>query len=190
MDAAQSVMEPMIACDIVKRFMERASACLPAAANNLKDLLSNLETIIVEAQADKAPRSAREQAGSMCALAAYTHDKHFSKRTDLTCPIALSVDERSATRAYLDAYYARRTKPRPTGDATLDRQLADLAASRDAMCGCADAACVQQTDKMVDAAVKPVPKAMPDAMDDSEAILDEVSRCSSRIENGIKDEFP
>lgn len=180
----------MTICDIARRFLNRAIDCVPGAANELKDRLAGLETVIAYSQADKAPRSAREKAGSMCALTAYTHDKHLSTRTDLTCPIAIRVDERSAIRAYLDAYYGRRTKPRLTGDAAIDRQLADLAASRDAMCSCADVACVRTMHETVDAAVKPVPKEMPNAMADSEAILDEVSRCSGRIEYGVKDAYP
>lgn len=188
-DAAQSRIEPMTVCDIARRFLKRASSCVPGAAKELQGTLSNLETMIVEAHAEKAPQSARDQVGSMCAMTAYSHDKHLSTATDLTCPIALSADERSATRTYLDAYYGRRTKPRPTGDAALDRELAALAASRDAMCSCVDVACVQQTHKIVDAAVKPVPKERTDAMADSEALIDEVSRCSNRIEN-VGDIYP
>jgi hypothetical protein len=93
-------------------------------------------------------------------------------------------------RTFFAAYYGRRTKPRVTGKATIDRQLADLAASPDAICACADLACVNSANKVVDASVKPIPPEMKTAMEDGEALLDEVTRCAERVEAGLPAQLP
>jgi hypothetical protein len=185
-DAAVADVDPMVFCDIAKALLKRGIQCAPAAATKLQAMLDAVDRTVAEV--DPAFRSARERTGASCALTAHVYDEQLAAVTaftDVKCSPTLTADERARTRAYLHAHYGRRTKPRPTGDATIDRQLAELAASRDAMCSCTDRACMHAAHKTVTAAVKPIPREMQDAMADGEAILDEVSRCADRIENNL-----
>lgn len=184
-DAAISV-DPMTLCDLAVRFHGRAIACAaPEAAKPLEDALANTKLMIDEANSATAPRNAREKIAALCALSTVAQAARFSPRTDLRCPVALSADELERIRAYLEAHYGRRTKPRPSGDTALDKQLTELAASRDVMCSCTNADCIRQAHETVNAAVGPIPRENRGAMEDGEAIIDEVSRCAEGIELGI-----
>lgn len=184
-DAAGPAVEPMALCEEAMRFLHHAIDCAPtdlraALASNA----TNLEMIVHGITAD-TPQNGRESAGALCAISAYSFDRELATHTDKKCAVALTSAERLRVRDYLAAYYARRTSPRPTGDRSLDDQLSALAAARDTMCACTEIKCVDGTQKIVDAAVKPVPRDMQAAMDDAEAIVDEVTRCSGRVEAGI-----
>lgn len=183
-DESVRAEDSMKFCDEATRLLRQGIDCMPSGADETKSTLSNLESLISEVTVD-APRSARERTAALCALTAVAFDIQLRSRTDLTCSASLAVDEHARNRAYLVAYYGHRTKPRPTGDSRLDLQLSELAAARDTMCSCAELSCVQQAQKTVDAAVKPIPREMQTAMEDAASLVDDVSRCAERIESGL-----
>ncbi|HEY5924787.1 MAG TPA: hypothetical protein VIV11_24070 [Kofleriaceae bacterium] len=162
-------------CATTKELVKRAIACAPRSANMLRDTLRDLE----HGEPADAPLDAHERWAAICAGIAKAYDDNLV-RGGPAC--ALTVDERVRNDAFLAAYYGRRTKPRPTGDATVDKNLADLARARDVLCACPDEECVRAAHKIVTAAVKPIPDELTAAMEDGVAISDEVSRCADRIE--------
>ena len=128
-----------------------------------------------------APLPERERSVQMCADLAKAWDDQI-----VGVPAcSFTMEERAVNDAFLAAYYGRRTIPRATGDATVDKNLADFAVARDVLCACTDEECVRRTDKIVTASVKPVPRELPTAMADFEGISDEVSRCTSRIQQAV-----
>jgi len=162
-------------CETTKRLIERAIRCVPSSADRLRDTLRDLEP---DVPSETLPAE-HERRAAMCAGIARSYDEQLAA-LDPAC--ALTSDERTRNDAFLAAYHGRRTKPRPTGDAHIDENLAELAAARDVLCACSDEECVRASHAIVTDAVKPVPRELEAAMQDGEAILDEVSRCAQRIE--------
>jgi hypothetical protein len=165
-------------CATTKQLLERAIRCAPRSADMLREALRTFEQYVPT----DGPLSDRERWASICAGTAKNYDDQLAG-TDPAC--RLTVDERTRNDAFLAAYYGRRTRPRPTGDATLDKNLADFAAARDVLCACTDEECVRTANKTVTAAVKPVPPELTAAMEDAVAISDEVSRCEDRIKEDV-----
>jgi hypothetical protein len=169
-----------VICETEKRLMERAIKCAPRSADKLKSVQEATAFGFAAGGLDHAPRSAVERWASLCALTAKAYDEQLAG-TDCR----LTDEERVRNEAFLAAYFGRRTKPRATGDATIDKNLAELAAARDALCACTDEDCVRAARKVVTDAIEPLPREMPDATEDGVAISDEVSRCAERIENDV-----
>lgn len=169
-----------VICETEKRLMERAIKCAPRSADKLKSVQDATAFGFAAGGLDHAPRSAVERWASLCALTAKVYDEQLAG-TDCR----LTDEERVRNDAFLAAYFGRRTKPRATGDANIDKNLAELAAARDALCACTDEDCVRAARKVVTDAIKPVPREMPNAMEDGVAISDEVTRCAERIENDM-----
>jgi hypothetical protein len=162
-------------CVTTKVFLDRLIPCASRSATFLREVQRDLVTAPPDALL-----SARENAAAGCANLSVNFDGQLE---GVLPECRLTNDERATAEAFLVAYYGRRTKPRPTGDATIDKNLAELAAARDALCACRDEDCQRAADKGVTAAVKPIPREMTAAMDDGVAISDEVSRCTERIQN-------
>src|SRR5690606_14469692 len=120
------------------------------SADELRETLRFLEQDVP----GDGPLADRERWASICAEIGKTYDDAVAASSP-AC--TLTVDERTRNDAFLAAYYGRRTKPRPTGDAVVDKNLADLAAARDVLCACTDEECIRTANKAVTAAVKPVP---------------------------------
>lgn len=172
-------------CEIEKRLLDQMIDCIPDEAARAKSLRATLDDILSGQGSAGAPRSARERTGALCAFGAYADDQQFSTRSDLRCRVALDRHERESVRDYLIEYYRRRTTPRRTDNAAIDRKLGELAASRDAVCACATADCVRVAETAVYEVLTPIPPEVTGAVVDAEAILDEVSRCRARIVDGM-----
>jgi len=162
-------------CVTTKLFIDRVIPCASRSATFLREVQRDLVTVPPD-----APMSARENAAAGCASLSVNFDAQL---VGALPECRLTSGERVNAEAFLAAYYGRRTKPRLTGDATVDKSLTELAAARDALCACPDEDCVRAADKVVTAAVKPIPREMTAAMEDGVAISDEVSRCTERIQN-------
>lgn len=165
-------------CATAKQLVERAIRCTSRSADTLRETLRSLDQDVPT----DGPISDRERWASICAGIAKAYDDQLAG-SDPAC--RLTVDERTRNDAFLAAYYGRRTKPRPTGDAIVDKNLADFAAARDVLCACTDEECVRTANTTVTAAVKPVPPEPTAAMEDAVAISDEVSRCEDRIKQDV-----
>lgn len=166
-------------CVIARALMDRAVQCASRSADFLREVRDGLPV-----DPPGTPLSARESTAAMCANTALHFDDELVRALP-TC--RLTRDERVRTEAFIATYYGRRTKPRPTGDAEVDKNLSELAATRDALCACPDEECLRAAEKAVTAAVKPVPRELTNAMEDGVAISDEVSRCAERIKDAAAD---
>lgn len=165
-------------CATTQQLIQRAIRCAPRSADMLRETSRSLEQDVPTDE----PLAARERWASLCAGIAKVYDDQLAG-SDPAC--RLTVDERTRNDAFLEAYYGRRTTPRPTGDATVDKNLADFAAARDVLCACTDEACIRTANKAVTAAARPVPPELTAAMEDAVAISDEVSRCEDRIKQDV-----
>jgi hypothetical protein len=162
--------------------LERLRACLtPDGAKALADPLYGVERSMRNA----TTRSQRARASGECAMTAKAYDDSATAE-GAPAMCTFTADERARNTAALAAYYDRRTAPRPTGDATLDRGLADLAAARDRACACTDVACSHQVDPIVLDAIHTIPRELAAATEDSEAMIDEVARCAQRLEDAAE----
>jgi hypothetical protein len=162
-------------CVTAKQLVERVKRCAPRSSSQvLDDTRRSLEY----GEPADSPRSARETWASICAGIAKGLDDRLAG-SDPAC--RLTADERGRNDDFLASYDGRRTTPRPSGDANVDRNLHELAAARDALCACTDEDCERAAEKTVTTAVRPVPPGMTAALEDAVAISDEVSRCRDRI---------
>lgn len=100
------------------------------------------------------------------------------------CPITLGDADRAQIKGVLDAWYAERTPVVATGSGASDVVIGRIAAVRDAMCACADLACLTRVDGQLDS-IGTLPSDAPQgARDLGRKLLDDVSRCEARIQNG------
>ncbi len=98
------------------------------------------------------------------------------------CKVELADADRTQIATLLDGYYAQRTAVVATGDAAADAVIARIAGVRDAMCACTDLACVTRVDKQLDSIGTFAFGAPQLARDLGIKLLDDVSRCESRID--------
>jgi hypothetical protein len=123
----------------------------------------------------------------MCAAMLWGYlDVAKSKRCDLRVS---SPDRDEATRL-LVRWYGKRTTPRKTGKAAIDRMLGELGGARDRLCACRlkDVDCVERERVQADAVVdRLLDQATGQrlALDDGLVIHGEAMRCAQQIEIGF-----
>lgn len=177
-DAAVAIGDVAVFCAEAKAYFARVIPCAPNSADLLRSIHDDMPV-----DSPTAPMSARESSAALCANIAVVYDEQLSRHSDPAC--ALSSDARARNVAFLSAYYGRRTKPRPSGNADVDKSLAQMAAARDAVCACTDMTCVRAAEKSVTAAIMHIPRELNAALEDGVSISDEVSRCAERIEMDV-----
>jgi len=100
------------------------------------------------------------------------------------CSVTLGGADRTRIKEVLDAWYAERTPVAPTGSGASDVVIGRIVAIRDAMCACADLACLTRVDRQLDS-IGTLPSDAPQAAGDlGRKLLDDVSRCEARIRDG------
>jgi hypothetical protein len=105
------------------------------------------------------------------------------------CDLKLPAADVGAVEAFAESWHNERTKPRVTGDAAADKQLASMVAVRDRMCACKakDHACLDAIEKERSALVygKFTGKTGELVLADGERVLKEASRCQQALDAGI-----
>jgi hypothetical protein len=100
------------------------------------------------------------------------------------CSITLGEADRAQIKGVLDAWYAERTPVVATGSGASDVVIGRIAGVRDAMCACADLACLTRVDGQLDS-IGTLPSDAPQGAGDlGRKLLDDVSRCEARIRGG------
>lgn len=156
--------------------IEQATCDKPEARQSLlntrRAIESTIETLGKVAGAD------RRQFQVMCAQMLLAIEQDATK---LSCKLAIDERQRKEITTLLDAWYGQRTPVVPTGDAAADAVIARIAAVRDAACACRDAACLDQLDKQL-GEVGAMPQAAPaEARTLGSKLLEDASRCASRV---------
>jgi len=161
---------PLSYCTLAITAIDELASCRGSdafAAN--RDFFASLEK-------NRDPSLAK-RSGAMCA----TFVEGVLTEPDVrSCKFSFR-DRRAELASFLDGYYAERVKLEPTGHAGADAVLAAVAAHRDAVCACAEEACVRAQDKRDtgwDAA--PLPKDAPTkARDLAGLMIDDIAKCTS-----------
>jgi hypothetical protein len=169
--------DPIVFCDYADRMLVGAIACIPESKDEVERARRSIAMTKETASKDEPFRSI---SAALCAaiVDGIVHETEWRK-----CDVVLSATERAQVRAFLDAYYARRTTPRPTGDAEVDRALQQFAALRDRYCACESVDCAAAVEPELEAAGKALPRAASSsARDDLGELFDDTRRCKQRIE--------
>jgi hypothetical protein len=169
--------DPIVFCDFADRALVGAIACVPESKDQAEMGRRSIATAKETASKDEPFRSIT---AALCAGIAdgIVHETEWRK-----CAIVLSATERAQVRAFLDAYYAQRSTPRPTGNPEVDRALQQFAAIRDKYCACETTDCADAAHREFDAASETIPRAASrSARDDIGALHDDTQRCRQRIE--------
>jgi len=175
---SQAKLETFDICKVGIEQLGRVACKKPEDARQVMQAKSAVEGIVDAAR--KTPNADPQQFQVMCAQAVQAIDRDAEK---LGCGPRLDAATRVKIAGVLDAFYAQRTKVVPTGDAVADAAVKRIAAVRDAACACPDLACMDKLGPQLEEAVAQLPQAAQKARELAAKLLDDASRCATRLRN-------
>jgi hypothetical protein len=154
----------------------KAACPKPEAEKALSDAKKSIDGIIETLS--KVGNANERQFQVVCGQLLLALEEDAAK---LGCTVPLEPARRKEIDAFLEAWYAQRTKVVPTGHAEADAVIAKIAAVRDAACACKDGACLDGLQKQL-GGVGEMPKSAPDAARVlGSKLLEDAGRCASRV---------
>jgi hypothetical protein len=173
--------DPLAHCRLFTSVLERAGACAPvarhvAAHEDTRRWHDPAKLAAISHPTERALTTRRN--GAYCAhMVEVAVKEPGAERCELVDAARIAEVD-----AFLDAYYAHRAVPRPTGDPAIDAHLQRLAAIRDEMCACKDTACAPPLDSRFDQEVISRPgNSSPELLASSLELLDDLTKCKSEL---------
>lgn len=108
----------------------------------------------------------------------------------LGCKLATTADDSAQLHAFLDAWFAERTPVPMKGDTPDDDVIERMAKLRDEVCECRDWACIERVEKKLDSAGTLGSAATQAMRDLAGKLIDDMSRCSTRVRITATDSPP
>ncbi|MEO6950369.1 MAG: hypothetical protein ABI321_01045 [Polyangia bacterium] len=171
------LIDTKVSCDLAERAIDGALRCRPDAKPTLTEQREMVKNARLK---DRAYRPDTLEPLEECAWIAL-ESARVSKAHP--CPAVLTAVELAHLHAVLDSYGARRTTPKPTGDAGIDHALKGMTAARDQVCACKDASCAHAAEKAYAKHAEKLPSnSKPATTNDAASVLTEMGRCGRRLD--------
>jgi hypothetical protein len=175
---------PLEHCELAKTVVERGRACDPSKPFDRMAEVIQAWSDRKQLDALDGPKRSIVEHGN-AAMCAHAIEKLSQDPVGQRCRL-VEPAELPGVVGFLDAYYAKRTVAKPSGDAAIDAYYQRVAALANEMCACKDDSCVDAVKVKFDAEPSPTTKPSAEVIETLHYLFDDVWRCSSkhRLESG------